>query len=202
LSTLSIIVIYLFIDFLKNKKYHYFKLLSLAIILGASILIGSSLFVTNNIKDSIEHNTNEQNQVDIVNFVISDRDENVTIIKPFFRESNIFIKIFGLGLYYPIFDFIYVELDLLDLLYSRGFYGLILYITFYGAIIKMLMHVFINIKKCFDIDVLLMLLTLGYIGFASLFVGHVLFNLMPLTVAIMVMLYYIFTINKRLEKQK
>lgn len=203
LSTLSITILYLLVDIVKNKKNHYFKLLSLVIILILSILISSDLYVIKNIEKSIDHSINEKGQVDVVNFVISNRDDNASTIKTFFRDSNIFTKMFGLGLYYPKFDFIYVELDLLDLLYSRGIYGLILYVTFFGfIIINIFIEVFKKIKKGFDIDILLMLLTLGYIGFASLFVGHVLFNLMPLTVAIMVMLYYVFTINKEQKNKK
>jgi hypothetical protein len=201
LSTLFITTLYLSIDFLINKQYHYFKLLSLVIVLGTIIFTSNNLYVTENIKKSIKHNTNEQGQINIINFVISDRDNNVAIIKPYYEESDTFTKVFGLGLYYPKYDFIYVELDLFDLLYSRGVYGLILYVTFFGAIIiNIFIKVISNIKKSFDIEVILMLLTLGYIGVASIFVGHVLFNLMPLTIAIMVMLYYPFIINKRIEK--
>ncbi len=203
LSTLSVAILYLFIDIIKYKKYSYIKILSLVIILVAILLISNNLYVTNNIGRSFARNTNKQGQFNLVNFIISGRNKNVDIIKPVFRDSNIFTKIFGLGLYYPRFNFIYVELDLLDLLYSRGIYGLILYITFFGfIIINIFIQVFKNIKKCFNIDVLLMFLTFGYIIFASLFVGHVVFNLMPLTVAIMVMFYYIATITKELKNKK
>lgn len=203
LSTLLIVNLYLFIDFLKKKKHHYFKLLSLVIVLGLVLVSSSKLYVNDNIEESIKFNTNEQGKLDIVNFVTSSRDENVDAIKPFFNDSNISTKIFGLGIYYPRFNFVYVEFDLLDILYLRGIYGLILYITFFGTIIVNIFRGFFkDIKKHFDIDYLLMFLTLGYIGFASLFVGHVIFNLMPLTVAIMVMLYYLFIINKKDEPKK
>ena len=200
LSTSFITTLYLFIDFIKTKKHHYFKLLSLTILSVLIVLVSSNLYVSNNIKKSIKNNTNEQGKIDIVNFVISDRDSNVDIIKPAFNDSNTFTKMFGLGLYYPRFDFSYVEFDLLDNLYLRGVYGLVLYVTFFGIIvINIFKGVFNNIKKHFDIDYLSMLLTLAYIGFSSLFVGHVVFNLMTLTVAIMLMLYYIFIIDKRIE---
>lgn len=200
MSTLIVVILYLLLDRLRHKKYHYFKLLSLAVILILVILMKNNFYASKNIEKSIRQNTSEQGKVDIVNFVISGRDSNVKIIAPFYKNSNVFTKTFGLAIYYPRFNFIYTELDLFDLLYLRGIYGFILYIYFYVVIIfNILKNVFKNIKKCFDIDILLMLLTLGYIGFASIFVGHVLFNLMPLTVAIMLMLYYIFTINKKLE---
>ena len=200
LSTLFITILYLVIDFFKNKKYHYTKLLSLFIIFLASIIVSGNLYVTSNIKKNIEYNTNEQGKVDVIDFVISGRDDNVITIRPYFRESDIFTKTFGLGLYYPRFDFIYVELDLLDLLYSRGLYGFLLYVIFFGAIVvDIFKQGFKKIKKCFDIDILLMILTLAYVGFASIFVGHVLFNLMPLTVAIMVVIYYMFIIKKENE---
>lgn len=201
LATLFFTTIYLFIDYMKSKKYHYFKLLSIAIILGFVLLISSSLYVTNNIEQSIKHNSNETGQFDIINFVISDREKNADIIEPIYSNGNIYSKLFGLGLYYPRFNFIYVELDLLDLLYSRGLFGLLLYMTFFGFIIlSIIKKVFKNIKKYFDIDVLLMFLTLFYILFASIFVGHVIFNLMPLSIAIIVMLYYLFIINKKVKK--
>ena len=57
----------------------------------------------------------------VVDFVISGRDENADIIKTAFKNSNAFTKIFGLGLYYPRFNFIYVELDLLEILYLNVF---------------------------------------------------------------------------------
>lgn len=200
LSTLFITILYLVIDFFKNKKYHYTKLLSLFIILLVSILISGNLYVTNNIKKNIEYNTNEQGNFDVVNYIISDRYDSVDEIKSFFRESDMLTKTFGLGIYYPRFDFIYIELDLFDLLYSRGLYGLLLYIIFFGAIVvEILKQSFKNIKKHFDIDILLMMLTLGYIVFASMFVGHVVFNLMPLTVAVLVVLYYMFIIKKQNE---
>ena len=200
LSTLFITILYLFIDLLKNQKYHYVKLLSLVVILVVSILISNRLFVTNNINNSIKYNTNEQGQMDFINFVISNRDDNVKTIALFFKDSSISTKVFGLGLYYPRFDFIYVELDLLDILFSRGFYGFLLYVTFFGIIIiNIFKQSFNNIRKSFDITLLFMFLTIGYIGVASFFVGHVVFNLMPLTVAIMVVLYYIVMVNKKLE---
>lgn len=200
ISTLLVTVLYLIIDFFKNKKYHYTKLLSLLIISLAAILISGNLYVTNNIKKNIEYNTNEQGKVDVVNFVISGRDDNISKISPFFSKSDMFTKTFGLGLYYPRFNFIYVELDLFDLLYSRGIYGFLLYVIFFGAIVvEIFKESFKNIKKHFDIGILLMILTLSYIGFASMFVGHVLFNLMPLTVAILVVLYYMFIIKKENE---
>lgn len=158
------------------------------------------MYVTEKIKRSIEYNTNEQGRLNLVKFVISNRDNNLAIIKPYFDESDTFTKIFGLGLYYLEYDFIYVELDLLDLLFTRGIYGFILYITFLGAIIiKLFMQVIKNIKQCHHLVVLLMFLTLGYIGVASIFVGHVLFNLMPLTIAIMVILYYMFIISEKIK---
>lgn len=203
LSTLFIIILYLFIDFLKNKKYHYFKLLSLTIILGIVLTISSNLYVIDNIGEGIKYNTNEQGIVDIANFVTSNRANNVKIINPVFNDSNMFTKMFGMGLYYPKFRFIYVELDLLDILYSRGVYGLLLYVVFFGTlIISVIRKNFNNIKKHFDIEYLLMFLTLFYIGFASVFVGHVVFNLMPLTVAIMVMLYYIVIVNRKIETKE
>ena len=60
----------------------------------------------------------------------------------------------------------------------------------------MCIRVFKNVKNNFDVDVIFMFLTLSYIGFASIFVGHVLFNLMPLTVAIMVIIYYMYEFDK------
>lgn len=200
LSILFIITLYLFIDFLRNKKYHYFKLLSLAIILGIVLIISPNLYVIKNIDESIKYNTNEKGIIDIANFVTSNRDNNVKIIQPVFNDSNWFTKAFGMGLYYPKFRFIYVELDLLDILYSRGIYGFLLYITFFGTIIvNMIIKNFNNIKRHFDIEYLLMFLTIFYIGFASIFVGHVVFNLMPLTVAIMIVLYYITIVNKKMN---
>ncbi len=201
ISTLVITNLYLLIDFVKKKHYHYFKLISLIIVLGSAIIISSNLYVTHNIEESILSNTNEQGQVNIVNFVISNRQDNFNTIKPVFNNSDLPTKIFGLGLYYPRFDFIYVEFDLIDILYSRGIYGLILYVTFFGIfLISILKKSFTKINKRFDIDYVLMILTIGYIGFASLFVGHVMFNLMSLTVAIITIYYYAFTINKEPKK--
>ena len=204
ISTVIVGIIYLIIDFITKRKYHYFKMVSLIILLITALSISNNFYVTENIKQNIERNTNNQGWVDVVNFVISGRDRNVRSIEPyFFKESDIFTKLFGIGLYYPLFEFIYVELDLLDLLFSRGIYGFLLYVIFFGGIlIKMCIRVFKNVKNNFDVDVIFMFLTLGYIGFASIFVGHVLFNLMPLTVAIMVIIYYMYEFDKRLEKPK
>lgn len=198
LSTLFVSIIYLIIDSLRNKKYHIYKLLSLIVILIISLVVSSNLYVRKNIDMSIKQNTNEQGRLDVINFVTSGRIENVKIINPVFNKSKPIVKIFGLGLYYPKYDFIYVEFDLLDILYSRGIYGLILYFSFFGTIIfKIFKKVFDSIKnKKFNINYLLMLLTIGYIAFASLLVGHVAFNLMTITVAVIVIYGYIFIIRK------
>lgn len=201
ISTLFVVLLYLSINFMKKGKYNSVKLISFVVLL--IILFSANLLINDNINQSIKYNINEQGKFDIFNFITNNRMNNVNTIKPYFNESSIFIKIFGLGLYYPKFKFIYVELDLLDILYSRGIYGLILYITFYGFIIVNLFNkTFKNIKKNFDIEYLLMLLTLTYIIFASIFVGHVVFNLMPLTIAIMVMFNYYLIIDKKDEIKK
>ncbi len=202
ISTLFITILYLFIDFLKKKKYHYFKLLSLFIVFMTIVLISNNLYVVKNITQSLRYNTDEYGRLNLYNFVTSNRDENLNTIKPVFNESDIFTKTFGLGLYYPKYDFIYIEYDLYDLLYIRGFYGLILYVGFFGVIIfNMFKRTFKDIKERFDIDLVLMFLTIGFIVFSSFFVGHVIFNLMPLTVVIMIMAYYI-TNNTKLSKEK
>jgi len=200
ISTLLVSIIYLSIDYFKYKKYHYFKLVSLIIIFLMTLLISKNIYISEHIKNSLKTNTNEKNQVDIINFTISNRDENLYIIKPYFNESNVTTKVFGLGIYYPRFDFIYIELDLYDLLYNRGIYGFLLYLGFFGyIIINLFIKLYKNFKKL-NIDVLFMFLTLGYIMFAAIFVGHVLFNLMALTLAILVMNYYYFIINKKIKK--
>lgn len=201
LSTLFISLLYLFINFSKKGKYNNFKLLSLVLVLV--ILFSSNLLVNNNIKQSIDYNISEQGKFDIFNFITNNRIDNVKIIKPYFNDQDTFTKVFGIGLYYPRFDFIYVEFDLFDILYSRGIYGLILNVTFYGIIIiNLFKKVFKNIKNKFNVEHLFIFLTLGYIIFTSLFIGHVAFNLMPLTVAIVIMFYYFLMIDKKDEIKK
>lgn len=202
LSTLFIVILYLFIDFIKRKKYHYSKLISLTIILGFVMIINPNLYVTKKIEETVQQNTNVKGIVDITNTFTSGRYNKVDIIQPVFNDSNISTKVFGMGIYYPKFQFIYIELDLFDMLYSRGIYGLLLYVIFFGTIIvNMIIKHLKNIIKHFDIDYLLMFLTLFYIVFASVFVGHIVFNLMTITIISVIMVYYTIIINSIFDAQ-
>ena len=66
-------------------------MVSLIILLITALSISNNFYVTENIKQNIERNTNNQGWVDVVNFVISGRDRNVRSINHISLKKVIYL---------------------------------------------------------------------------------------------------------------
>ena len=197
IATLLLTTIYFIYTFFKNKNIQIFKMVPIIVILFTVFMSHDSLPVSTNIDLGIKDNMDEYGNLNVLDFTLKGRNETANIIKEDFDNSNLIVKTFGMGLYYPKYNFAYVELDYLDLLISRGVYGTLLYLSF---IFFGLITVFTNVKNKFKkVDktlLLFFLLTLGYIFVASMFVGHVIFDMVTLNITILLLMFYYFKLEQ------
>ena len=147
-------------------------------------LKGDSIFNLNNNSNNISFNFREENLAKIQNI----------------SEDNIVTEIVGLNAYSDPKHLNYIEMEAFDIFYSKGYYGLFIFICIFSYyILAMLLIALKNIKQSFNLEVLMGLLSVLLPLLIGLTVGHVLYQ--PF-----VMLFYgliiVYNYNIMLEIEK
>jgi len=193
--------------YLKTKKMNY-KIIPIGLILIIIIVFNNYLFAASNIESSLNSNTyidyiDGKEKINLGDFVLNHRQYNVLYTNDRFIKSNVLKKAFGFGVYYPKYNYLYVEMDLFDLLYSRGIYGVILYIVLYGYFLIDILRNLLIINKEKHLNKIIFLgISIGLTMLVSFFVGHILFNMMTLSMYIVIINYFNKLIKKEVEKWK
>jgi len=168
---------------IKNKKFNY-KIIPLSILIISLAIFNSHLFATDNIEKSIINNTyidesDGKEKIDIGTFVFQGRQTHLEETTDKFLESSIIEKTFGLGVYYPKATYLYVEMDFFDILFQRGIYGMILYLLVYGYFLIKIVKGIFKSKENIGTSILF-IISIALAVISLFFVGHVMFNMMPL----------------------
>ena len=192
---LLIILFFLFKEMLNKKNINTKKIVLVVIV----ITIMTAFIANSNVISNI--GTNGSNLLSNNKRSISLRLKNSYLIKKEFSNSNYVIKLFGMNTYPNPDDINYIEIEALDLFFSKGYYGFIGILIIFSFYFKKFLFLFIRKKnKILVLEGFLVTTSVFLPLFIGLTVGHVLYQpFVMLFYGLIVIYSYYFTLE--IEKQ-
>ena len=177
IMTLGLSIIYLFIDYIKQKNYKKIFILSLIMFAGITSLLGilpQTNFYKNikthlkflKIKDVTEIIEKEE-YVD--HFIFSQRLTFLKKERKLYQKANSYQKLFGIGYLNNEKETKRIEMDYFDIYYSHGIVGFILI----SIIIIWILYKLTKVKIPLTYENYMMKTSLLYIFILSFFTGHI-----------------------------
>jgi len=188
ISLVLFILLALF-NHIKIKKINFKKTILITLVLIFLLIINKNLYAAQFIKQDITNynevvaveKTKEIDKTDKASFILKDRPETGAKIADIFKSQTSYIKMTGLGFYFPKNTTVLIEMDIHDILFKQGILGLLLYlymaICYITLIIKNIKN---NFKKIPIEEVLFLLTIVAMTTIASIFAGHVMYNYIAL----------------------
>lgn len=172
--SLFLFLIIKLINYIKTKKIDIKKTIPIFLLTIFLITINKHLYAPQFMQFNYEAYLID-NELDTTNFLLKGRQWHVIKTWEFYIKETIFVKTFGMGLYYPRLPLMVTEMDFFDILFKQGIAGVTLYlITFIYFVKEVFKKIFKKLKKAEYLLFLLISVTLGTI--ASHLAGHVIFN--------------------------
>ena len=190
--TLILTFIYYFITWFKSHEYKKILLSTIISLIGviAMIIIIPNTNFYKNIKTHLKFlKVNDITEVfekeELVDhFIFSQR---LTFLKnkaKIYHKSNTYQKLIGIGYYSNNKEIKAIEIDYLDIYYSHGLIGFIIFFSTFIYIVFMLLR---N-RKTFNLELYLSLISIFWIIVLSFFTGHIITSPAVSTISIIVLI--------------
>jgi len=215
-TSLIIFLLVTLISYIRTKKINIAKAFIIATALASLFVINDKLYAPQFISRNLESYVRKEKALnpelelssditftelkmqDKINFSLSGRKYMEHQMKWIYNHESFYIKLTGMGFYYPKYIYVLTEMDLYDILYKQGILGMSLYLYTAGYYIFLIIkNIKKNLKAILLPELLFPLSSVAMVTFASLFTGHVIYNYITNFIyALVIVFLYTSTITK------